>query len=230
MAKRRQRWRVVNQFWKWIARKRVQTALVGRRRLGPGKSSSLTRGRRKRFWRLAPAPSFCSGAAWGATGGVRDHSRGSAREENPRTGRGSSRTSDAPAFERMQARNTVPRGVEAVPAPSSAGQPGPASSQDGAASHGRSVRFTPSAKHLAAAWRKPRARKSSDPRVLVSLVGCRSRGEASCSSATRGAARQTERRRDSTGRHPSPSTGAGHSMRSAKADDRVALEPGERVR
>lgn len=69
---------------------------------------------------------------------------------------------------------------------------GAASPQGGAASHGRRVRFTPSAKHPAAARRKPRARKSSDPRVLVSLVGCRSRGEASCPCSTRGAARQTE--------------------------------------
>lgn len=50
---------------------------------------------------------LCSAAARGATGSVRDHSRGSAREDNPRTGRGSEGTSDAPAFERMQGRNTV---------------------------------------------------------------------------------------------------------------------------
>jgi hypothetical protein len=98
----------------------------------------------------------------------------------------------------------------------------------GVARETRSAR--PSVKHPAAAWRKPRARKSSDPRVLVSSVGCRSRGEASCSCSTRGAARQTEGTRDSTERHPAPRRGQGSPMRSAKADGRLMRAPGGRVR
>jgi hypothetical protein len=209
VAKRRRRWRAVNQFWKWIARKRVQTALVGGRHLGSGKPSPLTRGWRKRSWLLAMHRALL-GTARGATGDVRDHSRGADREDNPWPVRDSDGIPDAPAFERTQERHTAARDVEAVPAPSSAGQPG---------QHRRK-----------AVWRrKGDAFGSSERQAPCGCVAQAARPEVERSTGARVVGRlqksgrsillvfdegSREANRGDAGQHgaaPSPSTGAGQS-------------------
>jgi hypothetical protein len=64
--------------------------------------------------------------------------------------------------------------------------------------------------------RKPRARKSSVPRVLVSRVGCRGRSRSTLSTTSRGAARQAETAWGSTERKLSPDEGRDITLRAKR--------------
>jgi len=155
-------------------------APVEGRRFGSGKSSSLTRGRRKRSWFLESVRGRTnSGRLRGATGSVRGRTSASRMVENatPRWHR-QRRCPDPPSRE---ARRTVYGRPKLEACRQARAQPG---SDCRKAVRRRTEEPDPSARGrrgsiLRLARRKLRARKSSGLRVLVSTVGCRGRREAS---------------------------------------------------
>jgi hypothetical protein len=140
---------------------------VERRRSGSGKSSSLTRGRRKRSWFLAKRPAKSRVASGGATGSVRGSIASSARgrQRQARVGPSDRRIPGTHQAERQG--GAVCDSAEAGGVPSSMRPAGVGLPQGGLASHGR-TRPSGRGRILRSAQRKLRARKSNDPRVLVS--------------------------------------------------------------
>jgi len=144
-------------------------ASVDRRRSGSGKSSSLTRGRRKRSWFLGGVRIYdpCArGARQGASEVVR---LPCAWPKTPGQGGAAERRRPAPSLTPPEERGSVRESAEAGGAPSSARPAGVGSSKGGPTPHGRTR--PRSGKHhavSAARFDVKRARKSSDPRVLVS--------------------------------------------------------------
>lgn len=171
VAKPRDRWRVPSkpvEPREWVG----LGAPVEGRRFGSGKSSSLTRGRRKRSWLLESV----RGLPRALAGRDRERQRSDVSLVHGRKSQAEVAPSEGGARHppSRKARRAVHGSAEAGGAPSSARPAGAGSPQGGPASHGR-TRPSGRGRILRSAQRKLRTRKSSGPRVLVSRVGCRGR-------------------------------------------------------
>jgi len=198
VAKPRDRWRVPSK--PVGSRERIGLgAPVEGRRFGSGKSSSLTRGRRKRSWFLASARGQHSGRLRGATGSVRGRTSASRMVENAKPG-WRRQKGGARICPRRKANRAVYGSAEAGGAPSSARPAGVGLSQDGPTSHGRTgpLRKKGEGKHpavSAAQATRPEVERSTGARVESRLQ----RSERGIFSApSRGAERQTKVARGST--------------------------------
>lgn len=199
VAKPRDRWRAPSKPVGSRKRNDLGAPVEGRR-FGSGKSSSLTRGRRKRSWLLESVRGSHSGRLRGATGSVRGRTSASRMVENATPGWRRQKKAVPGSAPRRKANRAVYGSAEAGGAPSSARPAGVGLSQDGPASHGRTrrLRKEEKGKHPAVNTAQaacPEVERSTGARVDSRLQ----RSERGIFSApSRGAARQTEVARSST--------------------------------
>jgi hypothetical protein len=181
VAKPRDRWRAPSK--PVGSRERIDLgAPVEGRRFGSGKSSSLTRGRRKRSWLLE---SVRVQQARKASGRDRERQRSDvslARGRKRQRRGGAARTRRCPDLHLAERRTEPCTDRPKLEARRQArAQPGSDCRKTVRRRTGRTrlLRKGERGSILRSTERKLRARKSSGPRVLVSRVGCRSRREAS---------------------------------------------------
>jgi hypothetical protein len=183
------------------SRKRVDLgAPVEGRRFGSGKSSSLTRGRRKRSWLLE---SVRSHELRKATGRDRERQRSDvslAHGRKRQAGVAPPNRAVPGSAPRRKANRDVYGSAEAGGAPSSARPAGVGLSQDGPASHGRTRPLRKGEKGTHPAVSAAQAARPEVERFTGARVDSRlQRSERGIFSApSRGAARQTEVARSST--------------------------------